>query len=172
MKKSVSVFKNKKGYIQDMIMIIVFLFVFATSTFFAMVVYNEYRDKTADTMEETEVQKSIVSDAIRTLNIMDYMFLMLFMGLTISTIVTAFFIRSHPVLFVLSIILLFVILILAVTFSNVFEKISQQPSMANATNTYTIIPEIMGKLPLYIFGVFVLVALAFFAKAKMEEGGL
>jgi len=174
--KSVSAFKRqkigKKGFMQDILMLMLFLFMFAICTYIALTIYNEYRDRTQGTMDESATEKLIMDNAIKTLDILDYCFLMLFMGLTISTVITAFFIRSHPVLFVLSLILLFIILVMAVVFSNVFEKFGEQAAIQNATDTYTIIPEIMGKYPLYMLGVFILVALAFFAKAKMETGGL
>jgi len=177
MMKSGSVFKNrkklgKKGFLQDIIFALAILFTFAISTYIALTIWNEYRDNTANTMEDTEAQRDIISNASRTLHVLDYAFLMLFMGLLISTIVTAFFIRSHPVMFVLSLILLFVVLLLAVVYANIFEKFEEQSSLDNATNTYRIIPEIMSGFPKYIFGFFILVALAFFAKAKMESGGL
>ncbi|GAH31138.1 unnamed protein product [marine sediment metagenome] len=173
--KSVSEFNKKigkKGFIQDIFLAMLFLFIFAIVTYISLVVYNEYRDNTGDDFEGTDAGKQIVSDAIRVLDIWDYAFLMLFGGLLISTVVTAFFIRSHPALFVLSLIVLFVVLIMAVVFSNVFGEFETHRSIQNATDTYTIIPEIMGGFPKYIFGFFILVALAFFAKAKMEQGGL
>lgn len=163
---------GKKGFVQDIVMVIIFLFIFAMVTYFSLVIWNNFRDKSASSMEDTLVVREINDNIVRTFNIMDYMFLILFGGLLISTIVTAFFIRTHPVLFILTLIMLFTVLILAVTFSNVFERIQDQPSMQNATDTYTIIPEIMDNYPLYIFGFFILVALAFFAKAKFEGAGL
>lgn len=161
---------GKKGFIQDILMMMLFLFVFAITTYIALTVWNDYKDKTTDVMDTTYTEEIIVHGT-SSLMVMDYAFLMLFGGLLLSTIVTAFFIRSHPVLFVLSLIMLFVVLVMSVVYSNVFEKFEAQGAMQNATDTYTIIPEIMSKYPLYIFGTFILVALAFFAKARMEVGG-
>ncbi|GAH27403.1 unnamed protein product [marine sediment metagenome] len=64
--------------------------------------------------------------------------------------------------------MLIIVLVMAVVFSNVFEKIQDQPALANSTDTYTIIPEIMDNLPLYIFGIFILVSLAFYARTMIS----
>ena len=161
---------GKKGFIKDILMVMLFCFIFAISTFIALTIYNEYKDHTSDIMEDTEAEREIIDNTTRTLMVLDYAFLMVFGGLLLSAIVTAFFIRSHPVLFILSLILLFIVLLMAVVFSNVFEKFTEQPAIANATDSYVIIPEIMDKFPLYIFVAFILVALAFFAKAKTGIG--
>jgi hypothetical protein len=158
---------NKKGVITDIILAGALLFLFVIATFFSYTVYMKYTEKAGDELEDTDTGKLIVTESKRAFYNMDYAFLLVFIGLFISTVVTAFLIRSHPIFFVLSIMLLFIVLFSAVLFSNIFEKISESPRVANATDTYVIMPHIMDKLPTYIFGLVIVAFIVFFAKWRL-----
>lgn len=160
---------NKKGTIVDIIFVGAVLFLFAIVTLLSYTLYNEFTDKTAGKLDESDAGKTIVRESKRAFGALDYSFLLVFVGLFISTVVTAFLIKSHPVFFVVSILLLFILIFSAVLFSNIFEEVSEKPNLENASNTYVIIPHIMDYLPHYIFGLIIVTFIIFFSRWSFRE---
>ena len=112
---------NKKGSILDIFLIIVFLFVGGISI---VVIGNFWTQMRTSFVEEglsTRAITFIDSTESSILNF-DNVFLIIAVGLIISTIILAFTIHTHPIFFFISIILLMFALVVAPPLSNAFRS--------------------------------------------------
>lgn len=92
----------------------------------------------------------------------DYIFVILLSMLIVSSVISAFFIRSHPIFFIVTTLLLFIFLIPAAALSNAFEKFAAQEKVATAMTSFTIIDYFMDKLPWILFISFILIMVVLF----------
>jgi len=166
---------NRKGNVPDLIYIIVILFSLGVTIIIAANFYGQYTESIADNPAfNNPVNTAVEADAETMLAALDYIFIFFFIGLIISTIVLGFQIRTHPVFFFISLILLIIVTILAGTMSNVYEQFTTNTtsSIATTASNYTAMNFLFAHLPLFIAFIGVVIMVIFYAKDKfMEEMG-
>ena len=163
---------NKKGQVPDLFMIIVVLTLFAVTTVVMVTFYNAYTDSVADNAAFNNTWNQQIEANADTLNEnYDYIALFILVGLTILTIVLGINIRSHPVFFFISLLLLTITTIVSAIFSDVYTKLAtgSGSQVAATASTYTIIPFIMNHLPMLIFFIGVFIMILFYAKERFME---
>lgn len=103
-------------------------------------------------------------------SVFDKSFLFVIVGLVISTIISAFFIRSHPIFFAASCLLLIIFGVVFAIFGQTFLQLTTNTTLNASANNFTILPYIADNF------VIILVILAFAALAvlfaKNYQGGL
>ena len=163
---------NRKGNVPDLIYIIVILFSLGVTIIIAANFYGQYTDSIADNEAfNNTVNTAVESDAETMLAALDYIFIFFFIGLIISTIVLGFQIRTHPVFFFISLILLIIVTILAGTMSNVYEQFTTNTtsSISTTASNYTAMNFLFAHLPLFIAFIGVVIMVIFYAKDKFME---
>jgi len=162
---------NKKGNIPDLVFILVILFIFGMLTFIGFTIYGSWSDQVMDDpLFNTTVGNSIDDSADRSLAVLDYAFVFIFLGLILSTIILGFQIRTHPVFFFLSLLALIVVVILGAQFSDIFTTFSESGDIAAATSNYVIIMYVMNNLPMFLVFAGIAIMVIFYAKDKFLEG--
>ena len=68
-------------------------------------------------------------------------------GLILFVAVSAMFIKSHPVFFFVSIVLLIIVIILGVVFANVYEEVSSDSNFGDTDSNLTVMHYVMKYLP-------------------------
>lgn len=162
---------NKKGNIPDLVFILVIVFLFAMFTFIGFTVYGAWSDQVMDEpLFNTTVGNSIDDSADRSLAVLDYAFIFIFLGLVLSTIILGFQVRTHPVFFFLSLLALVVVVILGAQFSDIFTTFSESGDIAAATSNYVIISYFMANLPMFLVFAGIAIMVIFYAKDKFFDG--
>lgn len=163
---------NKKGQVPDLFMIIIVLTLFAITTVTMVTFYNSY----TQTLEGNEAFDNPWNNAVEakadTLNAgYDYLIMFILIGLCMLTVVLGLNIRSHPVFFFISLLLLVIVTVVSAIFSDVYTKLATNSSSAiEATaSTYTIIPFVMNHLPMFMFFLGIFIMVLFYAKEKFME---
>jgi len=157
------VFNNKKGNVADLPLIPIVIFIMGVFIVSAYMVSDQIRDGVNARITNTESVTNIdkANDAL--LNF-DYVFVITTAGLILTTVVSAFFIRSHPIFFGVSSLLMFIFMIPSVLLSNAFERFEAQSQVADIMSNFTLISYFLDKLP-WIFAVTaVLVFIVLFLK--------
>jgi len=95
------------------------------------------------------------------------LFPFIFIGLFGFALFSAGFIGESPIMIVLGIIVVGVAVILGVVYSNVFQRISEAPSMATSNANFPIMNYFMQYLPIIIF----VVAIAVIVFILIRKGG-
>tara|TARA_R100000329_G_scaffold149007_1_gene138806 strand:+ start:720 stop:1169 length:450 start_codon:yes stop_codon:yes gene_type:complete len=97
---------------------------------------------------------------------LDAAFLMAFVLFTIFAIVSVFFLDTHPVYFILAVILLFAVFIVGGFLANAWDDVMSDESLAPYANDFRASSFIMGNLLESLGGVVVLILIALFAKFR------
>lgn len=142
---------NKKGTIQDLILIMIFITIFAVGT---LIVY-----KISDEINTQFIEEGLLSadgeKAYSQINnmypsVIDNSFLVLVIGLSIGALILAFLVRVHPVFFIGFLLVLIIIIFISGIMSNIYLEIANDPEFTNVATNLTFITHIIGKLPLII----------------------
>jgi len=127
--------RNKKGSIQDVLYIIVSLVAIIIITLLVYKVFNEVNKKFQDNADITTEGKTAANQIENQFTgVLDNSFMLLFIGLAIAAVALAALVRVHPVFFVFFIILLVILVFLSGVFSNIYQKIADNPEMDDANN--------------------------------------
>jgi hypothetical protein len=155
---------NKKANLFDPLIIIIVLFGFAISSVIFLLISHELKtDLTAKLNTPTfTASGDIITHTDDAIKSFDYIFVILVAMLTVSTLISAFFIKSHPIFFVVSTILLFVFMIPAVVLSNAFEKFTQQSQISTVMSDFASITFFMSKLPYLLLVIMILTIIVLF----------
>jgi len=160
---------NKKGSILDIVFIMTALFTFAFVTVIMFNIYSEYTDNISDNDAfNNTVNKQVEAQMNLTFNVLDYVYIFFLVGFILLTIVSSFSIRTHPVFFFVSILLLVITVIMGTLFSNVYTQAVSDTALMDDSN-FTIMPFVMTHFPTVILIIGAILSVVLYAKSKWEE---
>ena len=151
----------KKGQMayEDIFYVMAYLFFAGLLFFFIYFTYNTHikpelsgslnnavpaLDKYGDASMNVSTVLEQTSGGVSTFN---NIFPLLLIGLVIMTLISAYYMGSHPVFFFVSLVVLLVVVILAVVFSNTFQQITTATEFGSTINTFNITNIFMKYLP-------------------------
>ena len=82
----------------------------------------------------------------------DYLFLALFIGLTLGIMVTAWLVGGHPIWMIAFLVVIFVAVVLSAMLSNVWAEVATHVTLAPSVSSFSNTAHILGNLPWYIAG--------------------
>ena len=105
--------------------------------------------------------QDILNTADTIFTMYDYAFVVMITSAGIGIVISSMFIKTHPVFFILSLLLLIIIIPIAAIFSNVFNYTAINKELISSANSYPMMLLIMNNLPLIIaiFGILVMAGL-------------
>lgn len=162
---------GKRGNIADLLYVIVFVFVFGIISILAYSIWLDADPKLAANLD-SDTSANITADAGTAITNLDYVTVMLVVGLLMATMIGAYFIDTHPVFFVASFLLLILLLIMMPILSNVFGDFTDNPRMAIAAASFDITTSFFEELPKYFMVMAALVLITMFAKHRTAGGEL
>lgn len=151
-----------KGSILDLIVVVVILCVILAATLISFKVYNEL--STEDFWSDTSTGTKARDGVGRVFNVMDFGYLLILGGAMMGAVISAFFIQTHPVFFVISFIILIIVVAISPVISNAFMEMATSSQFTTEGQSLDIMTHIMGDLPIIITVFGVLVAIALYAK--------
>ncbi len=119
---------------------------------------------------------AIVNTVHSAYGVMDYIFLFLFFGLSLVPIVFAFLVKTHPIFFVVNLIMIVIMFMVMPALSNMVRNIWATPELAQyaagggGSFTFTITTRVFQYLPLLTCALSVILSIAMFAKNR--DGGV
>lgn len=147
---------------------------------FAVILYNAYNDNIKDNMNEALTSSTDVDENANVTKILDQtgsgigklnpLFPLILVGVFGFVLVMALMSKSHPAFLFIGLIVLAVALILAVTYSNVYESIAATDNFSETTDEFSVIGFFMGNLPAIIFILFIIIAVVLYALPKTPGG--
>ena len=164
MKKNKRTIK-KKGTIADLFYVVVVLF-----TLFIILItsYKVFDDITIemnasrnDGMMSDQSIDMMTSNKDRYITIFDYAFLFIFGGLQLALLISAFWIRTHPMYFVVALILIALLAFVTFQISNIADEFGMDSDYVGIYEEFNIMRYIMRNLPILeiIFGFVTLIVL-------------
>ena len=161
--------KSKKGNaVIDGITVIVILFCFATISIVGYFAFSEiYADMSVDADLHPEALAVTQDMYDGHSNLMDNLILMAFVLFTLFTILSAFMLDTHPIFFIISVILLVAVFVVAGLMANVFDDVMSESTLAPYANEFVYTSWIMGHLLEVSIAIVFMVTIAMFIKFKM-----
>jgi len=96
--------------------------------------------------------------------IMDYGIVFIFFGSLIAAIISAFMIRTHPIFFVISVIMLIIISVTFPVLSNVFMGFATNSQITTYSNQLPLTLNVFANLPIFLVITGILIIIALYSK--------
>lgn len=159
----------KTGGPQDIIVIIVFIFIIGILGIVINKALNDIVPEIEGKINETRTSADVSQGFARIMNVtamLDKISFAIFAGLVILLIVSAFLVDTHPVFFPFFILILIIAVIIAVPLSNSWEEITSKSTFSTAITNFPIMNHILGNLPIYTVVIGFLGILVMYAKSR------
>lgn len=158
----------RKGSILDIPLIIIIIFAFAFIIIISTVILTEFRD--LNTEKELGLPTNIINIGLGSLSALDYMFIFAAVGLGMATVVMAFKIRTHPIMFFFLLLLTAIFVIITTFFTDAFVMITQASAVSTIAADFPLINTVMENLPLIIAIIGFIIIIAMFLGKKSDVG--
>lgn len=156
---------KKKGSLSDGIYLVIGFFVIAIVFVLGYKMLFEINTNMQDSSGVSDNGKTLVQQSTDNyVNIFNNAFLFLFLGLVLAVIIGAYYIRSHPALYWLSVPILAFIIWIGAIYSNIFVAMTGTTEISPYLSAFTYITFIFNNYVFFITGIVLLLALALFAK--------
>lgn len=163
---------NNRGELTDVMIFMITVFILAVGLFILMFIVPTI----SNGLRNAGLNNS--AEGINAINSMDYFsthtinngYLMLFVGLLISVMITSFMVRTHPIFLFLYILFLGVSILLAFYLGNIYHDLTANPIFSNMVNTATYSNLIMSHIAEITLAVGALSMIIVFAKFSTYGG--
>lgn len=177
-----SLLKGKKGQaegFEGIFFVLVFLFGAALFIFILYFVFNQINDpinlELSSVVPAGETSFNVTLQGEKTLasvGMFNTLFPFLLTGLIGMLIVSAMFIDTHPVFFFITLIILAVVILLGVVFSNIYQQITEDSSFNDTASEFGVMNIFLKFLPWIVAIIFIIVVIIMFSKSGQGGGGL
>lgn len=151
---------SNKGSMMDLPYIIAILFIFSISVFVTVKFLGAFDAA----WTYGGVGQEIITQGKSAMYTFDYMVVFLGIGLSITTLIGAFMIRTHPVFYVFSTFLLGIMVIVSAQITNAFDKFVTSPAFASIGNSFPMMIYFFRHFPLFILISGILIAIVMYGK--------
>ena len=163
--------KNKRGDFTGVLFLVVMIAAFAIFLLIVGYITPVISDNLISQIGiSEEINNSFLASSNTAHNTLPTLWFIMFGGLLIALIITAYFIPSHPVFIIPYFILLGVVFLVSIALSNAYEALYTNATFTTAAQEQTIIYFIMSNLPLVSLIVGVLIMVISFAKPSFSGG--
>lgn len=145
--------KNKKATSLDFIYLIIFVVIIGLFIIMGKGVFDTINsDLQAGDILDSDSKDQLQDFNDRYVSIFDYMALFIMFGLYLFLLVSAYYLDTHPVYFILGIIFTIISFVLAGLLNNIFFDMVESNALSSTANQFTIIPFLMNNLlPILVF---------------------
>ena len=168
--------KNKRGGMEDTFWVIAVLFGMAIFFIILAFTWNQISPKLNDGLDNAMPADGV--NITRTLEqtsdsttIYNGLFPLIIIGLFSFTLISAFYMNSHPIFCFIGLLLLGVALIFGAIFSNVYQQISDNDQFQETTEDFGIIDLFMKNIPLFVLITFATIGIILWSKFGGGGGG-
>lgn len=163
--------KAKKGNVTDILTIIIYLFLIFVAFFLTYFMFHRFTSSLSSSLN-TPITTNILATGDKALASFNYLFVMVFVLMVIFLLVSAYFIRVHPLFIIPSILLFLFIIFISIGFSRVHRQIFIDNDLFSPENEqFEASMFIINHLPIIMTLVGGLVMVVLFAKPNAESGG-
>ncbi len=168
-------FQTKKGDLPDMLIFLITIFILAIGLFIFAFVIPTVSEGLADAgMNQSTEGANAINEMSRIgTNTIQNGFFLLFVGLIMSTMITSFLARTHPIFLFMYIIFLGITIFLATYLGNAYEALTNIDIFADTLASQTLINFVMTNIVKISLGVGALSMVILFSKftSGVNKGG-
>lgn len=151
----------------DTLIVIVVLFIFSMVIIYGYSFLKEFNIDVQADSDVSAAMKNSLNDATTKYPLWtDSAFLTVFILLWFVVIIASFLIDSHPVFFIIAIILLFLLLFIGLVLSNTFQEITGDIELSSFSASYPYTNFIMSHFVEFIIAIGISIALVLYGKSR------
>lgn len=164
--------RNKNGELSDMLIFLITIFVLGVGLFILLYITPSISNglRIAGLNNSIEGTAAINSMDTTFSTMLNRGFFMLFIGLTISVMITSFLVRTHPIFLFLYVLFLIITVLLSFYLGNAFAQMSQNPIFASALSNASFFTLVMSHIAEITIAVGALSIIIVFAKFSTYGG--
>lgn len=161
-------FKKKGNFIIDTSLFMIVMFIFSLMAIFGYLIFDEFN---TDFQAESDVNQ-VAKDELNDLYVvypssLDGAVLMAFVLFWVMILVTSFFIQTHPVFFIVSILFLTFVIFVAATLSNTYEELADEADVSSFSDAFPMSGFLINNLPYAVLVVAFSVLAVLFGKDRL-----
>lgn len=169
--------KRGQGAFEDVLTVIPYLFFAGLLFFIVFFIVGQIKPEIGSSLDSagnSSVFNStdMLEKTSGGISLFNSLYPLLLIGLIFMCIVSASFMGSHPVFFFVSIIMLIVMVLLGVVFSNVYQQITTDANFGNTADTFNITHIFMKYLPIISFIIVIVVIIVIYSQSSGRTGQL
>ncbi len=158
---------SKKGFIGDVMTIVIFMFVMSLTILVGDLVLSSWNTQVQNTPSMGSTAQTLTQNQTSGwINLWDGLFGVIFIGMSLAAAMSAYFIDTHPIMFVLVIIMLAVFIIASGAIANTYYGIETATGFSSFSLSFRLMHYIMNNLALYCLLEGALIGIALFTKAR------
>lgn len=163
---------NKKGEVSDILIFLITIFIFAIGLFVLFYVTPAISNGlNIAGLNNTATGAAAINSMNTTFsNMLNNGFMLLFVGLTISVMITSFLVRTHPIFLFLYIIFLIVTVLLSFYLGNAYAQMTSNPIFSSIVSQASFFNLVMGHIAEITIAVGALSIIIVFAKFSTYGG--
>jgi hypothetical protein len=159
--------KKKGNAVIEGVTVIIVITVFSMLSIIGYTIFGEVNsDIVADTGMSTEAQDVSNNLYQNYDSLFDNLFMLMFVLFVVFTLVSAFVIDSHPIFFIVSLVLLMGVLLSAPLIANVYDDVMSDSTMVASANAFTYSGWVMSHLFEVILALVFMTMIVLFIKFK------
>lgn len=163
---------GKKGFINDILYILIGLFVFALVLFLVFTFYKGFYDNTIDDPNFAgDASQASLKAGINTLLLFDKLFALAIALLSIGLLITSYYVDSNPLFFVIALIVVAIIIVFAAQLGNAYDEVKNSEGLAETVARYPTINLIWSNITVYIAIMSFLSIAIIYGKVRQFGGG-
>lgn len=151
---------NRKGFAADTITIVIFIGVFVIAMVLAANIYGKMADN--NFFNQTTIDFSQYGN--RTFESLNTGIIILLVGLGLGLVVAGFYIQTHPVVFIVYLIIFIFMVMMTGPMSNMYMNILSTDSLIDTANQYEQSLYAVGYLPIIIMVFGIITSIVIFSK--------
>ena len=159
--------RNRRGSWIDILFIIAIMFAITLTFTIGWMMMSKVNTEFQAKLDSTEAKTLIQTNTDRYTGLFDGIFLFVFFGTWIATLIGALFIDTHPAFFFISIILLVIACVIGAALANGYADFAANTSISDYADDFTYIPFIMQHYVQIIIFMVCSISVALYAKAKL-----
>lgn len=156
---------NKKGQFLDLMYIAFILLMIGIVGVIGVAVMEQFETQYAASGDIDAANVAIVSDYNnRQIGMIDGLFLIGLIGMSIVAIVSAFFVLSHPVFYIISAVVLGFLSWINAIYANIYQSIVSTPELVAYAEQFQVVPYVMRYFPAVMLVISFIVVIIMVAK--------
>lgn len=152
----------EKGSLNDIPFIIAVLFIFGVTVLISVKVLGAWQSAYA----WEGVSQEVIQDGMNAMYVFDYMFVFLAVGLSMASLIGAFMIKSHPIFYIFSTVVLSLYIIVSAAMTNAFDKLAAADGIAAIANDFPMMVTFVRNFPIFFLVSGIVIAIVMYGKPQ------
>lgn len=157
----------KANAVLDVLMIMLIMIIIAIATLFGSKIFGEINTDIQNDPDINADAKNVSGNLYDVYNpLMDNLFMFAFVLLIIFVLVSVFFLDTHPIFFIITIVLLIFVFVVAMLLANSYDDIARDSELVSTANNLPYTTWLWEHMVVVVIGIAFLISMVMFIKFK------